>query len=194
MNDPASTNYHRWLTPGQFTGRFGPTEEDYQKVIDFASASGFKVAGLTSNRMLVDVEAPVANIEKAFNVKLHLYPHPTENRNFYAPDTEPTVDTNVPITPYQRPRQFHAAAPVGRRLSVSPLATNNGVTSFYTGSSPGGYFMGNDFRSAYVPGVTNTGAGQYIAIVDVGGLYYRTTFTSMRPTPGCPRTWWSPTL
>ena len=32
--------------------------------------------------------------------------------------------------------------------------------------------MGKDFRAAYVPGVTNTGAGQYIAIVDVGGPYY----------------------
>ena len=40
------------------------------------------------------------------------------------------------------------------------------------GSGPSGLYMGNDFRAAYAPGVTNTGAGQFIAIVDVGGPYY----------------------
>src|SRR5271168_3503340 len=34
--DPASPNYHAYLTPEQFTPRFGPTEIDYQSVIAFA--------------------------------------------------------------------------------------------------------------------------------------------------------------
>lgn len=29
--DPASTNYRAYLTPEQFTERFGPTTNDYQK-------------------------------------------------------------------------------------------------------------------------------------------------------------------
>ncbi|MGA2686173.1 MAG: protease pro-enzyme activation domain-containing protein [Verrucomicrobiota bacterium] len=171
LNDPVSTNYHRWLTPGQFTERFGPTEADYQKVIHFASASGFEVTGLTANRMLVDVEAPVTNIEKALHLTLRLYPHPTENRNFYAPDTDPSMDTNVSILHISGLDNFTLPHPLGA-LKVFPLATNNGVTPYYTGSAPGGYFMGNDFRAAYVPGVTNAGTGQYVAIADVGGLYY----------------------
>lgn len=171
LNDPASTNYHHWLTSEQFTERFGPTEEDYRKVIDFVQGRGLKVAGLCSNRMLVDVEAPVADIEKALHVTLRVYPHPTENRNFYAPDTEPSVDTNVPILHISGLDNFTLPHRLGG-FKLMSLATNNGVTPFYTGSAPGGYFMGNDFRAAYVPGVTNTGAGQYVAIVDVGGLYY----------------------
>lgn len=171
LNDPASTNYHHWLTPAQFTQRFGPTEEDYQKVLRFARDSGFNVTGRWGNRMLLDVEAPVANIEKSLHVRLHYYKHPKENRDFYAPDTDPLIETNVPILHisgldnYILPHRLNPLKPL-------PLATNNGVTPLYTGSSPGGYFMGNDFRAAYVPGVTNTGAGQYIAIIDVGGLYY----------------------
>lgn len=171
LNDPASTNYHRWLTPEQFTQRFGPTEADYQKVVHFAQASGLQVTGLCSNRMLVDVEAPVTNIEKAFHLALRLYPHPSEPRNFYAPDAEPTVATNVPILHISGLDNFTLPHRLGGAVKPVPLATNP-VTAYYTGSAPGGYFMGNDFRAAYVPGVTNTGAGQYIAIVDVGGLYY----------------------
>jgi subtilase family serine protease len=33
--DPASTNYHHYLTPEQFTERFGPTKQDYQAAIAF---------------------------------------------------------------------------------------------------------------------------------------------------------------
>src|SRR5271155_4807734 len=40
LYDPASANYHRYLTPAQFTENFGPTENDYKTLIDFANASG----------------------------------------------------------------------------------------------------------------------------------------------------------
>ncbi|MDE3066333.1 MAG: hypothetical protein KGJ60_02155 [Verrucomicrobiota bacterium] len=173
LYDPGSASYHRWLKPEQFTQRFGPTRDDYEKVIAFARANGLEVTGLCSNRMLVDVEAPVSNIEKAFRVTLRLYPHPTEKRNFYAPDTDPTVDTNVPILQVSGLDNYivpHPLLKLGN--NASPADSNQPVTPFATGSGPGGDFTGKDFRAAYAPGVTNTGAGQYIAIVDVGGPYY----------------------
>ncbi|MGA2244152.1 MAG: protease pro-enzyme activation domain-containing protein [Verrucomicrobiota bacterium] len=171
LQDPASTNYHCWLTPDQFTERFGPTREDYQKVVDFVQRKGLKVAGLTPNRLLVDVEAPAADVEKALQVSLRLYPHPSENRNFYAPDTEPIVDPDVPIEHIEGLDNFTLPHRLGG-LKVRPLDATHGITPYYTGSAPGGYFMGNDFRAAYAPGVTNNGAGQYVAIIDVGGPYY----------------------
>ncbi len=171
QQNPASTNYHRWLTPAQFTGRFGPTEQDYQKVVNYAQRHGFKVTKLYSNRMMVNVEAPVAEIEKTFNLKLHWYRHPGEGRNFFAPDTDPTIETNVPILHIAGLDNYVVPRRLGGALKITPLETNT-ITDYATGSSPGGFFMGSDFRNAYVPGVTNTGAGQYIAIVDVGGPYY----------------------
>ena len=171
LNDPASTNYHRWLAPEEFTERFGPTPEDYEKVVHFAESNGLTVRALASNRMLVDVAAPVTNIETAFHVSLHLYPHPTENRNFYAPDSEPSVDASVPILHISGLDNFTLVHRLGGDIKPVPLDTNK-IVAYATGSSPGGYFMGNDFRAAYAPGVTNTGVGQYIAIVDVGGPYY----------------------
>ena len=171
LNDPADANYHQWLTPEEFTRRFGPTEEDYRQVVAFVQGKGLKVAGLCANRMFVDVEAPVADIESALHVKLRLYPHPTENRNFFAPDTEPTLDADVPILHISGLDNFTLPHRLNQ-FKLTPLAATNGITPFYTGSAPDGSFMGNDFRAAYAPGVTNTGAGQYVAIVDVGGLYY----------------------
>src|SRR5208283_50867 len=74
--DPASPNYHHYLTPAQFTEQFGPTEADYQAVVAFATANGLKVSGTHPNRMLVDVSGSVGDIEKALHVKMRVYRHP----------------------------------------------------------------------------------------------------------------------
>ncbi|HTA95472.1 MAG TPA: protease pro-enzyme activation domain-containing protein, partial [Verrucomicrobiae bacterium] len=75
--DPASTNYHRYLTPEQFTEQFGPTEQDYQAVVNFAKTSGLTVTATYPNRTLVDVSGNAATVEKVFHVALRVYRHPT---------------------------------------------------------------------------------------------------------------------
>src|SRR6185437_9673627 len=40
LYDPSSTHYHHYLTPEEFTARFGPSEEDYRAVKAFAAANG----------------------------------------------------------------------------------------------------------------------------------------------------------
>ena len=95
--DPASPNFRQYLTPEQFAERFGPTEQDYQAVIDFAKANGLTVTGTHPNRVMLDVSGTVADIERVFHVTMRTYRHPTENRTFFAPDAEPSVDLAVPI-------------------------------------------------------------------------------------------------
>ena len=41
----------------------------------------------------------------------------------------------------------------------------------FSGSGPGGYFIGGDFRAAYAPGVTLNGAGQSVGLVELDGYY-----------------------
>jgi len=55
LYDPASPNYHRYLTPDEFTARFGPTEKDYQAVMDFARSNGLPVTATYPNRLVLDV-------------------------------------------------------------------------------------------------------------------------------------------
>ena len=82
LYDPASPNYHRYLTPEQFAEQFGPTEQDYQKVIAFVEGHGLKVTGRHSNRLLLDASGSVADVERAFHVKMLAYPHPTNRACF----------------------------------------------------------------------------------------------------------------
>jgi len=43
QQDPASPEYHRWLTPDEFTNRFGPTDADLARVARWLKQKGFTV-------------------------------------------------------------------------------------------------------------------------------------------------------
>jgi hypothetical protein len=167
LYDPASPNYHQYLTPEQFTEQFGPTEQDYQKVIAFAKRNGLTVTGTSANRVLLDVSGSVADIEKAFQVTMRTYRHPKENRMFYAPDAEPSVDVAVPILHVSGLDNFELPHP---KLKIKPAAQPAGMTP-NAGSGPGNAYMGNDFRAAYVPGVSLNGAGQTVGLLQFDGYY-----------------------
>ena len=163
--DPASPNYHNYLSPSEFTEQFGPTTNDYQSVINFAQTNGFTVTRTAANRMLLEVNAHASDVERAFNVTLNTYQHPTENRTFYASSAEPSVPSALPIIDawglnnYVRPHTKLRYS--STNLTVSPKV----------GAGPGGNFIGNDFRAAYVPGTTLNGAGQKVALVQFDGYY-----------------------
>ena len=185
LYDPANPTYRRFLTPEQFTQRFGPTEQDYQKVIGFARSHGLIINGIHPNRAVLDIRGPVANIEQAFRLKMRVYRHPAENRTFFSPDTEPSVDPDLPIQAISGLNDFVLPRPMN--LKRAPLAQPDGpapdlsaptvhtdstgpqeVRAYATGSGPGGNFIGHDFRAAYAPGVTNDGAGQSVALFEFG--------------------------
>lgn len=163
--DPASPNYHHYLTPDEFTAQFGPTEQDYQAVKDFAGMNGLTVTQTHGNRMLLDVTGKVSDIEKAFHVTLRTYHHPTENRDFFAPDTEPSVSSTLPVQDisgldnYRRPHPKFKFKTAGSSMASKAAA----------GSGPNGNYIGNDFRNAYVPGTSLNGSGQKIALVQFDG-------------------------
>jgi len=169
--DPTSPNFHHYLTPEEFTAQFGPTEQDYQSVIDFARASGFTVTGTHLNRMLLDVSGQAADVERALHVTLRTYRHPTEARDFFAPDVEPSIPSGLAIQDisgldnYRQPHPNCKIKPATQLSSATANATPN------AGSGPSGSYIGNDFRNAYVPGTSLNGSGQTIALVEFDGYY-----------------------
>jgi uncharacterized repeat protein (TIGR03803 family) len=165
LYDPASPRFHQYLTAAQFADQFGPTAEDYQAVQHFARAHGLTVAGTHSNRTLLDVTGAVADIENALHVRMRIYKHPTEPRNFYAPDTDPSLDLDTPVLSISGLDNFVLPRPMNLKSSnSSPLAD-------VTGSGPSGYFLGGDFRAAYAPGVALNGAGQSLGLFELDGYY-----------------------
>ncbi len=173
LYDPISLEYHRFLKPAQFAEQFGPTVQDYQAVIAFAKANGLKVTRTHPNRTLVDVSAVAADIEKTFRVKLQVYQHPTEERTFYAPDVEPSLELAVPVLSVGGLNNFELPQPAGRGglsfRKMSPAAPE--AEPMATGAGPRGSFIGRDFRAAYAPGVALDGAGQAVGLLEFDDYY-----------------------
>jgi kumamolisin len=135
-------------------------------VVRFAKNNGLTVAKTSRNRVNLDVTGSVASIEKALHVSLGLYQHPTENRTFYAPDREPTLDLPLQLwhvsglDNYSTPRRN-----LIKREASAPGAISNATT----GSCPQASFCGSDMRAAYYGGTTLTGAGQSVGIFELLG-------------------------
>ena len=169
LYDSASLRYHQYLVPDQFAERFGPTRQDYEAVIAFAQAHGLRVTGTHPNRTLVDVNGAAADIEQAFQVKLHVFQHPTEQRTFYAPDAEPSLDLSVPLLMVSGLDNFSLPRPASLRLV--PLGKSSNPAPAVAGSGPRGFLMGRDFRAAYASGVSLDGAGQTVGLLELDGYY-----------------------
>lgn len=173
VNDPTSFSYRRFLTPAEFTARFGPTQEDYDTVLNFAKSNGLNVVGGSRDGMEVQVKGTVSAIESAFHVNMHTYQHPTESRVFYSPDREPT--TNLPFPLWHVSGLDNFSIPHPMLVKKSDYAKAHGIDAekvvqhATTGSGPSASFLGSDMRAAYYGGTALTGAGQNLGLFEFLG-------------------------
>ncbi|MGA8764991.1 MAG: S53 family peptidase [Candidatus Sulfotelmatobacter sp.] len=165
LYDPSSSIYRQFLTVEQFTERFGPTQEDYNAVLHFAEANGLTVVKTSRNRLNIDVTGAVANIERALNLNLGIYQHPTENRTFFAPDREPAAALNVPLWHISGLDNYS----IPQRMLVHRDKSSGVHSNATTGSCPQKSFCGSDMRAAYYGGTALTGAGQSVGLLEFVG-------------------------
>jgi subtilase family serine protease len=163
IGDPESAQYRQFLSPAEFTERFGPTDQDYQAVLAFCEqADGLTVTNTYSNRVVVDVAGSASAIQNAFHVKLNTRRRP-DGSEFYTPDREPSLDLDAAVLYI-----------TGLDNYIRPRA--------HAGSAPSGEFGGSDFRKAYAPGVSLTGQGQTVGLFELDGFFtadinaYKTKF------------------
>ena len=193
--DPASFSYRQFLTPAQFTERFGPTQPDYDAVVAYLRNNGFDIVGGSRDGMEVQIKGTVATVEKAFRVAMFTYQHPTENRTFFAPDREPTTNLKIPLWHISGLDNFSIPHPL--YVKKSDFARAHGipeqrvVTHATTGSGPSASFLGSDMRAAYYGGTALTGAGQNLGLLEYYGTDLAdltTYFTNAKQTNNVPVT------
>ena len=164
ITNPASPLFRHYLSVADFTARFGPTEADYNALRQFAAAHHLHARAPVANRRLLDVTGTIADVQAAFHITIGLYQSPAENRVFFAPDREPTVDMPVPV--------LHISGLDNEILPHPRLiraAENAAAPGMPTGSGPGGNFIGSDIRAAYYGGTALTGAGQSVGLLEYAG-------------------------
>ena len=140
LYDPKSPRYHKYLSPSEFTERFGPTVADYRKVASWAKSKGLTVTATASNRRFVAIEAPVDTINRAFQVRISNYRHPTDERIVYSADREPAAaGLSVPLLQITGMSNYVLPRPMLQRGTAAKLS----------GSGPSGQYLPSDMRAAY---------------------------------------------
>ncbi len=173
VTNPASANFRHYLTPAQFTAKFGPTQNDYDTVVQYLGRNGLTITGGSRDGMDVQVAGPVSAVEAAFNVKMHTYQHPTENRVFFSADREPTTSLAIPLWHVSGLNNYSIPHPLLVKKSdyaqahgISPDAVVSHAT---TGSGPSASFLGSDMRAVYYGGTALTGAGENLGLFEYEG-------------------------
>jgi sugar lactone lactonase YvrE len=165
LYDPRSSDYRKFLTVAQFTERFAPTAEDYEKVVGYVKSYGLTVTEEEPDRLIVPIDGTVQQIQSAFNVQMNTYRHPTENRTFYAPDRDPSLTLSTSVTHITGLDNFRLPRPTFVRKDA--VRSSQRVAA--TGSGPSGNYLASDMRAAYAGGTALTGSGQTVAMVEFDG-------------------------
>ena len=155
VTDPASPNYHHFLSQAAANQLFNPTATQEQQVVQWLQANGLSVTHTYPNHLLVDAQGTVSQVEQMLQVSINDYRGTVHGKDvtFYAPATDPVV----------------AASVAGLVVGITGL---DSVPRFHTGTNGSahgqpGYYP-QDFANAYdVNPLWNagyTGTGQHIGI------------------------------
>lgn len=89
QQDPASANYHKWLTPEQYADRFGVSQEDIAKLTDWLQQQGLRVTAVARGRNSVSCEGAASDVARAFRTELHRFRGTT--RDHFANISDPSL-------------------------------------------------------------------------------------------------------
>src|SRR5581483_10706328 len=163
IHDSSDELYGKYLTTAEFIERFSPTEEDYNKVVAYASSLGLSIERHHPNRLLLNVSAQAKEIESGFNLHLHHFRSP-DGRHFYAPTEDPEVPD-------------HIASLVQGVVGLDNYAKwktyyhqneKANATAQQFPSGPGGGFSPSDLITAYnLSSIPTKGKNQIIALFEL---------------------------
>jgi subtilase family serine protease len=159
QQDPASSLYHRWLTPEIFAARFGVAEEDIATTESWLVSHGFHIDNVARSRDRITFSGTAAQVQAAFGAELHHYR--AEGELHFAPASDLTLPAEL-------------ASVTAAVLHLSDFRPKPGVKAMtgarpdYTSSSTQAHYLApNDVRTMYdvKPDNDSYGTGQGLAIV-----------------------------
>jgi subtilase family serine protease len=90
LYDPKSPNYHKFLTPAQFSRLFGASTTDSAAVVNYLKSWGLTVRSQSQNGFVIAANGPLQAVESAFKVHINHY-QKTDGTTFYSTDADPTL-------------------------------------------------------------------------------------------------------
>ncbi|HVJ51555.1 MAG TPA: S53 family peptidase [Aliidongia sp.] len=71
LHNPASPNFHNWMTNDQFDAQFAPAAADVRAVTKWLTAAGFQIETIHGNGLLIDFSGTAGQVRAAFHTEIH---------------------------------------------------------------------------------------------------------------------------
>jgi subtilase family serine protease len=163
QQNPASPQYHQWLTPAQFGARFGLADADIAKVQSWLESQGFAVTAVSPSRNSITFSGTASTVASAFGAAIHHYrlngvAHIAPSADLALPAQLASIVSDVRGLSDFRP---HPHVRYGNGALYRPNFTSSVSGSHFL--TPGDIAVIYDIKSAYNAGFN--GNGQTIAIM-----------------------------
>ena len=174
LQDPASPNYHHWLSAAEYGAQFGPAESDVAAVIAWLSAHGFTVYGVAPGRMTIDFSGTAAQIGAAFHTEMHRLT--VNGVNHIANMSDPAVPVALSgvITGIVSLSDFRPHTNFRQRPNYT--FTADGGT--YQAVVPGDLATIYNLTPLFTAGIS--GAGQTVVVIEDTDVYSTADWTTFR--------------
>jgi subtilase family serine protease len=191
QQNPASPNFHKWLTPEQFGERFGVAQSDINEITHWLGTQGFEVTSVAKNASVINFTATAGGVNHTFHAQLHYWN--IAGGRYAAPASEPAIPAalagvvsgiaglnQIPAHKHHTPiHQERYDAETHKWYSVEPAGAEAASTQSHFHASNGAYDMTpQDFYTIYNVNPTfnagNRGAGSTIGIIGSGPFNYGT--------------------
>ena len=80
QQDPASANYHRWLTPQEVGEQFGPSDADVSTLAGWLQSQGLHVNFVSPSKVFIGFGGAAADVDRALQTTMHTYMVNGKNR------------------------------------------------------------------------------------------------------------------
>lgn len=160
QQDPASKNYHNWLTPEQFADRFGASQADIDKIVAWVQSQQLTVTSVARGRNAVMLKGTAAQAQSAFGTEIHMYL--VNGETHYANATEPSLPAALQgvvlaihgLHNFRMKARTHKLTPLGLAADgISPAYTSTGTHSI----APDDFATIYDIAPLYKAGIDGTG-------------------------------------
>ncbi len=161
QQDPASPEYHHWLTPNEIGERFGLSDNDIATLTGWLQSQGLQVSWVAPSRTFIGFTGTADNVGRAFQTELHYYTVNGKQRMSVSSDPmipaalAPAISSVRGLFSIEE-RPSHFATTV---QSSSPnLTVSSGGVSYH-------FLAPGDFATIYDLPASVTGSGTTIGIV-----------------------------
>ncbi|MGD1091114.1 MAG: protease pro-enzyme activation domain-containing protein [Bryobacteraceae bacterium] len=182
MQDPASPNFHKWLTPEQYADRFGSSIHDIAQIVQWLEGQGLTVIRTARGRNFVVFKGAAHTVEAALHVEIHDFL--VDGEMHYANATEPSIPTAIePFTiGFSGLDDFKQKAQQQTTKSSPELITKQGANAL----APGDLWVIYDTVPLYTAGISGTGMKLAVMGQSDVNLSDMATFQSLLGLPANP--------